>query len=88
MREARAGYALPGNMGIGREDEVGLISGLWWTWRPFWATVVFLDADELGRGHVFRLPSIQIVEDDCKNLFVYNNFLHDAGRRGYEVRTW
>lgn len=70
-------------MGIGRQKGVGVISGLW-TWSPFRATLVFLDPDELRRRHVFTLPSIQIVKDDCKDLFVYNNFLHDTSRRGYD----
>jgi len=60
-----------------------VISGLW-AWSPFGATVVFLDADKFcGRGGL-ALPSIQIVKDDCKNLIVYNNFLNDTSRRGYE----
>lgn len=70
-------------MGIGRQKGVGVISGLW-TWCPFRARVVFLDPDELRSRHAFTLPSIQIVKDDCKDLFVYNNFLHDTGRRGYD----
>lgn len=73
-------------MGIGRENGVGMISGLW-TWRPFWASVVFLDADEFGSGHAVALPSVQIVKDDCEDGFIYNDFLDDARRRGYGG-TW
>lgn len=80
-REAGAGYALPGHMGIGGQKGVGVISGLW-TGRPFRATVVFLDADKFCGGRGFALPSVQIVEDDCKNLIVYDNFLNDTSRRG------
>lgn len=70
-------------MGIGGQKGVGVISGLW-TWRSVRAAMVFLNADELRSGHTFTLPSIQIVKDDCEDLFVYNKFLHDTSRRCYD----
>lgn len=82
-REGGAGYALPGHMGVCGQNGVDVISGLW-TWCPFRATVVFLDPNEFCGGHCFTLPSIEIIKDDCKDLIVYDYFLDDAGRRGYE----
>lgn len=70
-------------MGIGRQKGIWMISGLW-TWCPFWASMVFLDPDEFRSGHGFALPSIQIVKDDCKDDFIYDDFLDDRCRRCYD----
>lgn len=68
-------------MGIGRQKGIDVVSGLW-AGRPFWATKVFLKPDKFGSGHV-ALPSFEIVKDDCKNGFIYADFLDDGCRRGY-----
>lgn len=80
-REAGAGYALAGHMGIGGQKGVGVVSGLW-TWCPFRATVVFLYPDEFCGRHGVALPSIQIVKDDCQDLIICDYFLDDTSRRG------